>query len=154
MREKLSYRQGRIVFAYLRSSVTGKMQQHPAVILDRDTDITQPGHFDPRRSPVDNVVYVAGVSTKYKSFDTAYVRLPYAPDGHAVTKLHRDCAVIIGWYQAITIPDDVIGFGGDVPAPILIELLHAVRKDLAKTIGREIGSLRQLFEELFGVNGS
>jgi hypothetical protein len=138
MREKLPYRQRRIVFAYLRSTVTGKMQQHPAVILDREADITQPEHFDPRKSAANNVVNVIGVRTKYKSFETKYGRLPFEASGHTATRLTRDCATIIGWYQAIVIPDAVIGFSGDVPAPILIDLLRAVRKELAKTMGREI----------------
>ncbi len=41
---------GRIVYAYLRSSATGKMQRHPAIILDADDDIVPPEQFDPRKT--------------------------------------------------------------------------------------------------------
>src|SRR5437870_3948176 len=115
-----SYRQGRILYAYLRSSATGKMERHPAIILNADQDITQPENFDPRTSQRDNVIYAVGVSTKYKSFNVDYVRLPFTTAGHAQTGLREDCAAIVGWYHRIFIPDDVIGCGGDVPAPVLL----------------------------------
>ena len=45
MAQQPSYRHGRIVWAYLRSNLMGKREQHPDVILDRDEDIVQPEVF-------------------------------------------------------------------------------------------------------------
>src|SRR5437764_56032 len=116
MADRPPYRHGRIVWVYLRSSVTGKREHHPAVIIDRDEDITQPEQFDPRTHPTDNLVYVVGISTKYRKYNLPCVRLPHSGAGHSLTMLREDCAAIIGWYHRLAIPDDVIGFGGDVPA--------------------------------------
>ena len=154
MAEKRTYRHGRVLFAYLRASTTGRMQAHPAIVLNANHKIIQPENFDPRRSGRDNVVHVIGVSTKYRTFGTPYVRLPFSPTGQVVTALRQDCGAMIGWYHRIVIPDDVIGFGGDVPPGTMSQINRAVREDLAKTIGSEMGSLRQVFEELFGADGS
>ncbi len=137
-------------FAYLRSSTTGKRERHPAVILDRDHDITQPQYFDPRKVAGENFVHVIGVSTKHKTYNMPYIQLPFAASGHAVTKLREDCGAIVGWYHQIGIPDDVLGFGGDVPPATMIAIYDAIRRDLARKIGRELGTLKEVFEELFG----
>jgi hypothetical protein len=150
MADTPSYRRGRIVFAYLRSSKTGKRERHPAIILDRDKQIVQPENFDPRKAPGDNFVYVIGVSTKHKIYKSLYVQLPFAISGHTLTKLREDCGAIVGWYHRIAIPDDVIGFGGEVPAPIMLQIETAIRKDLAKNIGSEMKALKEVFDELFG----
>ena len=143
-----SYRHGRILYAYLRGA-TGKMQRHPAIILDATADIIPPERFDPRKTRLPNTIHVIGVSTKHKFYDAEYVQLPFSASGHAVTKLREDCGAIIGWYHRITIPDDLIGFGGDVPAPTMHHINAAVRMDLARKIGRELGTLKQIFDELF-----
>ena len=148
-----SYRQGRIIFAYLRSQSTGKMQRHPAIMLDLDQDITQPENFDPRKTLAENIVHVIGVSTKHKFYDQEYIQLPFSSSGHALTKLREDCGAIIGWYHRVAIPDDVIGFGGDVPAPTMLAINYAVRKDLARKLGTELDMLKHLFDELYGAAG-
>jgi hypothetical protein len=152
MAEGGSYRHGRILYAFLRGSTTGKMQRHPAIILDANEDIIQPERFDPRKTRTQNTIHVIGVSTKHKTYDAEYVQLPFSSSGHAVTKLREDCGAIIGWYHRVTIPDDVIGFGGDVPAATMIRIDMAVRKDLARKISLELGTLKQIFEELFGTD--
>src|SRR5882724_5051261 len=97
------YRQGRIVWAYLRTR-KGKRELHPAVILTPDDEIVQPRDFDPRGGD-DNVVVVAGISTKYSRYADSYVRLPFQPTdrGHPLTKLRKDSAVIVGWYDVVTL---------------------------------------------------
>src|SRR5437870_6098564 len=101
------FRYGRIVWAYLRT-FKGKREEHPAVILTPTREIVQPERFDPRHGD-ENVVVVAGISTKYREHPQPYVRLPFHPskDGHPMTGLRKDCAVIVGWYQAIFIPTDI-----------------------------------------------
>jgi hypothetical protein len=145
-----SYRHGRIIYAYLRSSASGKMQRHPAVILDIDEDIRQPETIDARKSFEENVVHVVGVSTKYKSYKLESIALPYSGTGHASSRLKEDCGAIIGWYHRVSIPDDVIGFGGDVPPAVMAQILDAARRDLIKKIGGELGTLKQVFDKLFG----
>jgi hypothetical protein len=145
---RASYRQGRIVWAYLRGSQTGKRETHPAVILTEDADIIQPEDFDPRRRQSDNIVHVVGVSTKHKQYKSPYILLPFTTAGHPVTKLKQECGAIIGWYHRIAIPDDVIGFGGDVPSSQLEQLLVAVRNDVVKRIGADLGRFQALLETL------
>jgi len=145
-----SYRHGRLVWAYLRSSVTGKRENHPGVILDPTDEICQPEDFDPRTRRDDNVVHVIGVSTKYRSYKLPHIRLPSAAGGHPTTRLREDCAAIVCWYHRITIPDDVIGFGGEVPPAAMVLIDQAVRRDLSQKLGRELQTLRQVFDELLG----
>lgn len=145
-----SYRHGRIVWAYLRSNLTAKREAHPAIILDRTGDIVQPERFDPRKMHGDNTVHVIGVSTKHKKYKFPYIQLPFAASGHATTKLKVDSGAIVGWYARLAIPDDVIGFGGEVPDDVMTRIDQAVRQDLVKRIGKQFETLRQTFEELLG----
>lgn len=144
-----SYRHGRLIWAHLRSSQTGKRQAHPAIILDRTSDIIQPEHFDPRRG--DNMVCVVGVSTKYSAHDLPFIRLPFSPRGHATTKLRQDCAAIIGWYHRIFIPDNVIGFGGDVPARQMVQIDRAVYEDLVRNLAHGFDDLRAVLQHVLGL---
>src|SRR4051794_5115893 len=94
-----TYRQGRILWAWLRSG-SGKKEKHPAVIITADRDIVQPEAFDPRQNlDAVNAVAVVGVSTQYKKYPP-YVILPHSSHGggHVVTKLTKPCAACIGWY--------------------------------------------------------
>lgn len=150
MKQRPSFRHGRIVWAYLRSNQTGKREKHPAVILNQDDDIVQPEVFDPRKATSDNIVYVIGLSTKHKRYGLAHIRLPFTPQGHGTTKLKEDCGAIIGWYDRVCIPDDVLGFGGDVPPAVLAQIDGAVRQDLAKLLGKQFQTVQQMLEELLG----
>ncbi len=127
---------------------------HPAIVLDRNQDIIQPEQFDPRRPPYDNCIHVIGVSTKHKKYGAHYVSLPFAPNGHATTGLKEDCGAIVGWYERLFIPDDVTGsnggFGGDVPPPVMNQILQAVREDLFRKLGKQLETVGQMFDELFG----
>src|SRR5688500_11600816 len=143
------YRLGRIIGAYLRSR-KGKRELHPAVIISGDAEIVQPEHFDPRRhAGSDNVVVVVGVSTKFKLYPDAYVTLPFQRSGHAQTQLTQECAAIIGWYDRVVIPDECQFFAGDVPRPILNDLLRRTRDDIRRRIGREFQTLAEAMPLLF-----
>lgn len=142
------FRHGRIVWAYLRTR-KGKREEHPAVILTPDTSIIQPEHFDPRQGG-DNVVVVAGISTKYRNYPEPYVQLPFraTPAGHPVTELRKDCAAIVGWYQALFIPDDITAFSGDVPAEEMRVLNSKVFGDFVAKVGEQYMTALQLMAEL------
>jgi hypothetical protein len=147
MTPQTKFRHGGIVWAYLRSSRTGKREKHPAVILSDNADIVQPEQFDPRKGG-DNTVYVIGVSTKYKSHALPYVQLPYESRGHPVTRLTHDCAVVIGWYHRVSIPDDVLAFGGDVPPDRMRQINDAVRQDLARKVQAQLQTVADMLGDL------
>src|ERR1700733_3591516 len=94
------YRHGRIIGAYLRPSQTGPRQLHPAAILSPDSEIIQPEKFDARQGG-ENFVVVIGISTKYQFHPDPYIKLPFHPSGHPITKLTKDCAAVIGWYDVL-----------------------------------------------------
>ncbi|HET6250116.1 MAG TPA: hypothetical protein VFE47_20665 [Tepidisphaeraceae bacterium] len=148
MADSLTYRYGRIVYAYLANSKTHKRELHPAVILSDNDEIIQPEKFDPRKSPKDNSVRAIGVSTKYKTYSTAYVRLPFSADGRTSTRLKEDCGAIIGWYHRLVIPDDAIGFGGDVPAATMQRIDDVIRKEICAKFNKEYETLSEIFDEL------
>jgi hypothetical protein len=152
MAERPSYRHGRILWGYLRSNLTGRREHHPAIILDRDQDIVQPEEFDPRQAGSDNVIHVIGVSTKYKQYGFGYVSLPFTPNGHALTGLKEDCGAVIGWYDRLSIPDDVTGadggFGGDAPLAQMRQIDEAVRQDLSRRLGVQFSTVQKMIQEL------
>ena len=141
------FRMGRIIGAWLRTK-KGPRELHPAVIITPDAEIVQPSDFDPRTGG-DNVVVVVGVSTKYKLYSEPFIELPFQSGGHPVTKLTRDCAMIVGWYDAICIPDDVHFWAGDVPANQMTRMNDAVRADLVKRLGKEFNTLAEILPLLF-----
>jgi len=146
--ETHEYRHGRIVWAYLRTA-KGKREEHPAVILSPNQSIVQPEKFDPR-SGDDNVVVVAGISTKYRSYSTPYVELPFHPtaDGRPVTLLRKDCAAIVGWYQALFIPDDITAFSGDIPPVQMRELDKKILLDYITVVGDQYRTSLEMLAEL------
>lgn len=144
------YRFGRIVWAWLRPSKPGPKQQHPAIIISPDSEIIQPESIDPRRDLTrDNAVAVLGVSTRYRDYaGLAHFVLPSHPNRHAVTKLTRDCAAVIGWYDLVVIPDEVDDIAGDVPSKLLTEIEAAVRADLVKKLGAGLTGLGEAISRL------
>jgi len=145
---RFPYRHGRIIGAYLRTEASGK-QLHPAVILTPDAEITQPEDFDPRRGG-ENFVVVIGVSTKYAVYADPYIKLPYHESGHPVTKLTKDSAAIIGWYDIVHIDGERRFWGGDVPIGIMTEINHQSRIDIARRIGKEFKVMSEIVLLLFG----
>jgi hypothetical protein len=144
---KNEYRHGRIIGTYLRTKKGGR-ELHPAAILTSDTDIIQPQDFDPRRGE-ENVVVVIGISTKYSHYPDPYVKLPFHPSAHAHTKLTKDSAAIIGWYDAVNIPDDCRFLAGDVPPELMVQINSLVRADIARKLGRDFTSLSEILPLLF-----
>jgi hypothetical protein len=142
------YRHGRIIGAFLHTKSRGR-ELHPAVILTPDSAIIQPELFDPRQGG-ENAVVVVGVTTKYKLYEDQFIKLPFHPSGHQTTKLNKDCAAVIGWYDKVAIPDDVHFWAGDVPASVMVELNNAVRTDLAKRLSKEFANVSDAFALLFG----
>jgi hypothetical protein len=142
------YRHGRIVWAYLRTA-KGKREEHLAVILSPDSSIIQPENFDPR-SGSDNLIVVAGISTKYRNYAQPFVSLPFrdSMQGHPMTQLRKDCAVIAGWYQAIFVPDDIAAFGGDVPTSQLRELNKQVLNSYIAAVGNQYATSLEMMAEL------
>jgi hypothetical protein len=125
----------------------GKKELHPAVIISPDAEITQPEAHDPRKDG-ENRVAVLGISTQYRKFPDPYIALPYHVRNHAMTGLNRDCAVILKWYAAISIPDDCDFMAGDVPQQLMRTINGAVRADLIARLGKQIGTFAQLMERL------
>ncbi len=119
------------------------------MILTATADIIQPEKFDPR-SGADNAIVVAGISTKYAKHPQSFVKLPFRPSesGHPVTGLRKDCAAIVGWYQAIFIADDVTAFSGDVPIKELRELLDQVFADYVAKVGDQYITVLEMLSDL------
>ena len=141
------YRHGRIVWAYLRTA-KGK-REDPAVILTSNTAIIQPEKFDPRTGG-ENVVVVAGISTQYRNYPNAYVKLPFrsSPNGHPITGLRKDCAAIVGWYQAIFLADDITALSGDVPPAEMHVLNKKTLAHYVTTVGNQYATAAEMLEEL------
>ena len=145
------YRHGRIIGAYLTSTITGKRELHPAVIVSPDSAIVQPAQHDPRGGGSDNEIVVIGISTKYRNYPFPYIKLPYDdknPKGHPHTGLTKDCAAIIGWYHVICIDDDRRYWGKDVPQQIMRQVDDAIRKDLTNEVNKDLASLGRLRQML------
>jgi hypothetical protein len=140
------YRLGRIVAAQLLGR-NGRREEHPAVIISPDDEITQPEDFDPRGTGGqvrDNEIAVLGISTKYRNFSDPYVVLPVGKQ----TQLTRDSAVILNWYAALVIPDDLELLLGDVPSTLMLQINDAYRKDLSARLGGMMGTVVQILSRL------
>ena len=99
-----SIRYGRIVFAWLEDR-NGHGKLRPAVILTPDEEIAD----------VESLA-VAAITTTFGDPPPDFcVAIPWHPRGHPVTHLHQRSAVVTNWLRALT-ADDMVGFGGDVPA--------------------------------------
>jgi hypothetical protein len=79
-----------------------------------------------------------------------HVQLPFraSSDGHPITSLRKDCAAIVGWYQAVYVPDDVTAFSGDVPPRTMCELNERILKDYIATVGKQHTTALQMLAEL------
>ncbi len=152
------FRQGRILWARLRSQ-KGKKELHPAVIITADQDIIQPEEFDPRQAiGKANAVAVVGVSTEFRKYPP-YILIPFSRNlgGHPTTKFSQECGACIGWYGWVVLEDDVAGFGGELPAALLNQIIDAIAVDLKKKVatkaaqlGKELVNVSELLGELIG----
>jgi hypothetical protein len=141
------FRQGRIIGAYLRTR-KGRRELHPAAVLTPNPEIIQPERFDPR-SGDENLIVVIGISTKDSLYPDTYVKLPFHPSGHPQTRLTKDAAAIIGWYDRVSIPDECQFMGGDVPPELLGRIIELARTNIAGHIGSDSADLAKLLRSLF-----
>ena len=111
-------RRGRIVFAWIEDR-NGYAKLRPAVVLTRDDEI----------ATADELV-VAAVTTTFGDPPPHYcVPLPWHPREHPVTRLNRRSAVVVNWLASVA-AEDVVGFGGDVPA----ETMRVVQEKLDEIV--------------------
>jgi hypothetical protein len=112
--ETPSLRRGRIVLAAVEDR-NGFRKERPCVILTPTHDIREGG-----------ALVVLAITTTFPSpAPPDCVELPWHPQGHPVTRLRRRSAAVIGWYDEIS-ASDVLGYAGDVPARIMLDILARV----------------------------
>jgi mRNA-degrading endonuclease toxin of MazEF toxin-antitoxin module len=103
--------QGRIIWAEL-ADANGVRKGRPAVIVT-PTDYLG----------TSQVIEVVAISSRIaKPLPPNQIPLPWHNQGHPRTKLNRPCVAVCDW-RARLAPSDIIKVGGDVPAPILMDIL-------------------------------
>ena len=101
-------RYGRVVYAWMKDA-RGFAKLRPALVLTPD-DLIQK----------DASIVVAAITTTFADPPPKmHVPLPWNAPGSIATKLRQRSAVVLNW-RAVIKPDDVVGFGGDVPAKIML----------------------------------
>jgi mRNA-degrading endonuclease toxin of MazEF toxin-antitoxin module len=107
MPERPSLRYGRIVYAWVPDR-NGYAKLRPALVLT------------PEFSPDPNTqIVVAAITTTFSEPPEPYcVKLPWHPSGRVSTNLRQRSAVVVNWLATIS-PNDVVGYGGDVPRRIM-----------------------------------
>ena len=102
-----SLRSGRIVFAWIEDR-NGFGKLRPAVVITSDQEL-----------PTVERLVVMAITTTFPDPPPHFcVPLPWHPRGHPVTRLNRRSAAVVNWLATIGV-DDVVGYGGDVPAKIM-----------------------------------
>ncbi len=100
-----SIRSGRIVFTWIEDR-NGYAKLRPAVIISQDFHSGDP-------------LVVMAITTTFPDPPPEFcVALPWHPRGHPITRLHQRSAAVVNWLAKI-FPDDIIGYGGDVPGKIM-----------------------------------
>jgi mRNA-degrading endonuclease toxin of MazEF toxin-antitoxin module len=101
---RAAIRYGRIVFAWI-SDRRGYAKLRPAIVVVPDNQIT-----------TDDELIVVAITTTFTDPPPEFcVTLPWHPRGHPVTRLNKRSAAVCDWL-AVIMPDEIVGFGGDVPA--------------------------------------
>ena len=77
-----------------------------------------------------------------------HVKLPFRPSAHPITRLTKDSAAIIGWYDVVSIPDDCRFWGGDVPADLMARINDEARKDITRRMGKEFSNFADVVAAL------
>jgi hypothetical protein len=110
-------RRGRIIFATVRDR-RGAEKDRPCLILTRTAEIHE-----------DEPLVVMAITTTFSDPPPQdCIELPWHPAGHPITHLHRRSAAVIGWYDEVAV-SDVLGYGGDVPARIMTDILGRVAQE-------------------------
>ena len=103
-------RYGRIVYAWIEDR-NGHAKLRPALILTPTQEITTTGSL-----------VLAAITTTFPDPPPAFcIELPWHPAGRVGTALRRRSAAVLNWLATIN-PDDVVGFGGDVPIRLMISI--------------------------------
>ncbi len=107
-------RYGRIVYAWIEDR-RGHAKLRPALVLTPDSEI-RPG----------DSISVAAITTTFTDPPPSYfVPLPWHPAGRVGTALKRRSAAVCNWLATIH-PADVVGYGGDVPARLMVEIQRTI----------------------------
>src|SRR5207253_9255644 len=111
-------RRGRIVWAAVRDR-NGFVKRRPVIILTPTEQI----------QPEVGSLEVMAITTSYRHPPPAdHVELPWHPRGNPTTKLNKRSAAVVNWLASIVI-DDIEGFGADVPAKLMIEILNRLKNE-------------------------
>lgn len=102
---KPSIRHGRIVFSSIKDR-NGHAKLRPAVIVSQNIHLSDP-------------LVVMAVTTTFSEPPPEFcVSLPWHPNGHPVTRLHKRISAVVNWLATIS-AEDIVGYGGDVPEKIM-----------------------------------
>jgi mRNA-degrading endonuclease toxin of MazEF toxin-antitoxin module len=112
LRPSSPLRYGRIVFAWIADR-NGFRKLRPAVVVVSDQELANDGEL----------ILVAITTTFTEPPPEFCVPLPWHPRGHPTTKLTKRSAAVCNWLSII-MPDEIVGFGGDVPAKTM-QLIQA-----------------------------
>ena len=108
--DRPALRYGRVVYAWIKDR-RGFSKMRPALVLTADELIDK-----------DAALIVAAITTTFTDPPPKrHLPLPWHPRGRVSTQLRKRSAVVLDW-QSVIRPDDVIGFGGDVPARVMLEI--------------------------------
>jgi mRNA-degrading endonuclease toxin of MazEF toxin-antitoxin module len=110
-------RYGRIIYAWI-SDRNGNAKLRPALVLTPDREIES-----------DVEIVVVAITTTFTAPAPSFcVELPWHPAGRVGTKLTRRSAAVVNWLATIS-GDDVVGYGGDVPASVM-NIIQQRQRDL------------------------
>jgi hypothetical protein len=106
-KQRLPLRYGRIVYTWLTDH-NGYSKLRPALVLSLSAEITEHSQL-----------VVAAITTTFADPAPQFcVPLPWHPSGNCGTALRQRSAVVLNWLATIQF-QDVVGFGGDVPARVM-----------------------------------
>jgi len=116
LRPSSSLRYGRIVFAWIADR-NGYNKLRPAIVLVPDEEIT-----------TNRELILVAITTTFTVPPPEFcVPLPWHPRGHPVTRLTRRSAAVCDWLS-VMLPDQIVGFGGDVPSKTMHLIQAKVRE--------------------------
>jgi hypothetical protein len=112
-------RHGRIIYAWIADR-NGFTKLRPAIVLTPEDEIAEAEQLS-----------VMAITTTFPNPPPPFcVPLPWHPRAHPTTRLHKRSAAVVNWLASIW-TDDIIGFGGDVPA----KTLHIIHERLNQLRG-------------------
>ncbi len=110
MNERPALRYGRVVYAWFKDR-RGFAKLRPALVVTPDGLIKADGE-----------VAVAAITTTFPQPPPPnHIPLPWNPRDIVSTRLRERSAVVLDW-QSVIHPEDVVGFGGDVPPKLMLRI--------------------------------